>query len=181
MAAKHVNKELLIESVRKYPCLYDTSRKDYKDDSIRENAWKIVCIDALNHVKEDQKLLNEDIAMLKRVFKNLRDRYMKMKKEYKPSGSAGGVPLEPSWPFFAQLQFLDPFLKHRPTTSNLQVTSYGFERFSEQETTLQTDNEDSFVNLPDEEIETLSSSLKQTSSPDTQSFTPILSATVSIE
>ena len=94
---------------------------------------------------------------------------MKMKKEYKPSWSAGGVPLEPSWPFFAQLQFLDPFLKHRPTTSNLQVTSYGFEPSSEQETTLQTDNEDSFVNLPDEEIETLSS------------FTPILSPTVSID
>ena len=59
MAAKHVNKELLIESVRKYPCLYDTSRKDYKDDSNRENALKMVCIDALNHKTEDQKLLNE--------------------------------------------------------------------------------------------------------------------------
>ena len=122
-----------------------------------------------------------DIAMLKRIFKNLRDRYIEMKKEYKPPGSAGGVPLEPSWPFFAQLQFLDPFLKHRPTTSNLQVTAYGFERFSQQETTLQTTNEDSFVNLPDEEIETLSSSLRQTSSPDTQSFTQILTPTVSID
>eukprot|EP00795_Rhopilema_esculentum_P005769 gene5769-11048_t len=102
-----------------------------------------------------------------------------MKKEYKPSGSAGGVPLEPSWPFSAQLQFLDPFLKHRPTTSNLQVTSYGFKRFS---TTLQTTNEDSFVNLPHDEIETLSSGLRQTSSPDRHPiFSPILSPTVSID
>ena len=31
MAAKFVNKEQLLESVRKLPCLYDTSRKEYKD------------------------------------------------------------------------------------------------------------------------------------------------------
>ena len=32
MAAKFVNKEQLIESVRKLPCLYDTSRKECKDE-----------------------------------------------------------------------------------------------------------------------------------------------------
>ena len=34
MAAKLVNKEQLIESVRKLPCLYDTSRKEYKDEML---------------------------------------------------------------------------------------------------------------------------------------------------
>ena len=54
----------------------------------------------------------------KKIFKNLRDRFMKMKKEYKPSGSAGGMPIEPSWPYYKQLQFLSPFVKHRQTKGN---------------------------------------------------------------
>ena len=48
MDAKQVNKESLIESVRKFPCLYDTRRKDYKDDGIRENAWKLVVCEVLS-------------------------------------------------------------------------------------------------------------------------------------
>ena len=40
---------------------------------------------------------------------------MRMKKEYKPSGSAGGVSIEPSWPYYKQLQVLLPFVKHRQT------------------------------------------------------------------
>ena len=35
MAVKSVNKELLIEAVRKMPCLYDTTKKEYKDELVR--------------------------------------------------------------------------------------------------------------------------------------------------
>jgi len=51
MDAKQVNKESLIESVRKFPCLYDTRRNDYKDDGIRENAWKLVVCEVLSIVQ----------------------------------------------------------------------------------------------------------------------------------
>ena len=34
--------EELAEVVRKYPCLYDKSRKEYKDKTVVENAWKEV-------------------------------------------------------------------------------------------------------------------------------------------
>ena len=34
--------EKLAEVVRKYPCLYDKSRKEYKDKTVVENAWKEV-------------------------------------------------------------------------------------------------------------------------------------------
>ena len=44
---KQINKESLIEAVRKFPSLYDTRRQDYKDDSIRENAWKMVVCEVL--------------------------------------------------------------------------------------------------------------------------------------
>ena len=50
-----------------------------------------------------------DINLARKTFKNLRDRFMKIRKEYRPSGSAGGEPIEPTWPFFKQLLFLSPF------------------------------------------------------------------------
>lgn len=34
--------ELLSETVRKYACLYDKSRKEYKDKIVVTNAWKEV-------------------------------------------------------------------------------------------------------------------------------------------
>ena len=56
-----------------------------------------------------------DINLARKTFKNLRDRFKKIRKEYRPSGSAGGEPIEPTWPFFKQLLFLSPFMKHRET------------------------------------------------------------------
>lgn len=35
-----VNDEKLIECVRNYPVLYKSSDKNYKDNSVKENAWK---------------------------------------------------------------------------------------------------------------------------------------------
>ena len=34
--------EELSEAVRGYPCLYDKSKKEYKDKNVTENAWKEV-------------------------------------------------------------------------------------------------------------------------------------------
>ena len=46
---------------------------------------------------------------------------MKVRREYKPSGSAGGASIEPSWPYFKQLDYLAPFTKHRKTKGNFLV------------------------------------------------------------
>ncbi|XP_065054394.1 transcription factor Adf-1-like [Rhopilema esculentum] len=118
MAAKNINKELLIEAVRKLPCLYDTSKKEYKDEIVRENAWKTVCQEIFKERYESAKELGEVMNLARKTFKSLRDRFMKVRKEYKPSGSAGGEPIEPTWPFFKQLLFLAPFMKHRETRGN---------------------------------------------------------------
>ena len=59
MAAKAVNKELLIEAVRKMPCLFDTSRKEYKDELVRENAWKNVCVEVFKKEYQTEKELSE--------------------------------------------------------------------------------------------------------------------------
>ena len=31
--------EELVEVIRKYPCLYDKSKKEYKDKNVTKNAW----------------------------------------------------------------------------------------------------------------------------------------------
>jgi len=37
--------EKLIEAVRSFPCLWEVSRKAYKDLRARENAWKAVSME----------------------------------------------------------------------------------------------------------------------------------------
>ena len=34
--------EELVETVRTFPCLYDKSKKEYKDKNVVQNAWKEV-------------------------------------------------------------------------------------------------------------------------------------------
>ena len=72
--------------------------------------------------KLSQSVFHIDISLLKRTFKNLRDRFTKMHKEYKQSGSVDGIPMEPGWPYFKYLHFLVPFMKRRH--GNAQ-TEYG--------------------------------------------------------
>ena len=59
MAAKLVNKEQLVESVRKLPCLYDTSTKEYKDEMERENAWKRVYEEGFQKAYHNDKAICE--------------------------------------------------------------------------------------------------------------------------
>ena len=50
MAAMSIITENLIEAMRMSPCLYDTTMMEYKDDLLREKAWKAICVEL--HVKE---------------------------------------------------------------------------------------------------------------------------------
>ena len=65
--------------------------------------------------------ISSDMHVARRMFKNMRDRFMKIRKEYKPSGSGGGVPIEPTWPYYKQMLFLAPFMKHRTTRGNFTI------------------------------------------------------------
>ena len=59
MAARSINKEKLIKSVEKHPCIYDTTRPDYKYEEMRENAWKEVCAEVLERLHENPSKLAE--------------------------------------------------------------------------------------------------------------------------
>ena len=45
--------EELAEVIRKYPCLYDKSKKEHKDKNVTENAWKEVA-DQLDFIQNGE-------------------------------------------------------------------------------------------------------------------------------
>ena len=59
MTANFVNKEQLMESVRKLPCLYDISTNEYKDEMVQENARKRVCEEVFQTAYHNDKALCE--------------------------------------------------------------------------------------------------------------------------
>ena len=49
-------KEALIEEVQAHPCLWDKQCSDFKDNSVKNNAWKEI-LDNLRSLTEDRNLL----------------------------------------------------------------------------------------------------------------------------
>ena len=37
-----VSDELLMEVIQNFPCIYDKRSKDYKDQRMKQNAWKLI-------------------------------------------------------------------------------------------------------------------------------------------
>ena len=75
----------------------------------------------LDYVKMEIIIVSSDMTIVRKTFKNMWGRFMKIRKEYKPSGSAGGVPIEPTWPYYKQMLYLAPFMKHRTTKGTFTV------------------------------------------------------------
>ncbi|XP_042884842.1 transcription factor Adf-1-like [Penaeus japonicus] len=96
----------LIERVRQYPHLYDTRHKDYKDlrkcaVTWAEIARSLGCPEAWKACKER--------------WRTLRDVYVRNKK----SVMVGDKEKRPRWRFFDQMQFLNSYIIHKPTDTDL--------------------------------------------------------------
>ena len=117
----NLQKEIMIQAVRNYPCLYQINKKSNKDLLMKENAWKKIA--ELLYDVDESNVEKEMIDNLKYNFKNLRDRYMKIKRTpKKPSGSDGPGGSEKSqWDFYNSLKFLDPYIEHKDTVSNFDI------------------------------------------------------------
>ena len=96
----------LIEGVQKYPHLYDSSLKEYRDSIRIQNSWQ-----------EIARNLSIEIDLAKKKWKYIRESYVKSKKIAKGK-SGDGRPTKPN-KYFEMLAWLAPFIKHRPTESNL--------------------------------------------------------------
>ncbi|XP_062296542.1 uncharacterized protein LOC134001023 [Scomber scombrus] len=102
--------ERLIEEVRKYDHLYNSSSKNYKDCQVASNSWR--------EISRNTGL--EVVECMKR-WKNLRDKYVRLRKKHATrSGDPGGRRVPAFYPF---LSWLAPHVKHRETESNDPKTS----------------------------------------------------------
>ncbi|ROT71065.1 Transcription factor Adf-1 [Penaeus vannamei] len=102
----------LIEHVRQYPHLYDTRHKDYKDlrkcaVTWAEIARSLGCPEAWKACKER--------------WRTLRDVYVRNKKSVMVGDKEG----RPRWRFFDQMQFLNSYIIHKPTESDLYASLSG--------------------------------------------------------
>ncbi|XP_049865355.1 transcription factor Adf-1-like [Pectinophora gossypiella] len=102
-----MNKEKLIEEVRRYPYLYDASDAKYADSVKRDQTWKSIA-----------RTLSSTESECKKTWANLRESYRRavVKKRTK-SGQAATT--SKKWQFEEEMSFLLPHMKQRKTISSL--------------------------------------------------------------
>ncbi|XP_028268609.1 uncharacterized protein LOC114440380 [Parambassis ranga] len=104
-----VFEEQLAEAVRRYEHLYNTSLRTYKDTQMANNSWK-----------EIAAVLCKEESVCRKKWRHLRDRFAKAKRRVHncKSGDPGGQ----KFPVvYTALQWLEPHVKHRETSTNLDL------------------------------------------------------------
>ncbi|CAB4015386.1 transcription factor Adf-1-like [Paramuricea clavata] len=113
----HVERAL-IEEVRKYTSIWQTSDPDYKNKIIKENAWKAAA-EAVNLVSDKTYSVND---FKEKNWKNIRDTYVRaLNGNWKMSGS-GTVEL-PKFPYFEVMSFIKPFVNIRSGNASSNCSS----------------------------------------------------------
>ncbi|KAL1509995.1 hypothetical protein ABEB36_004655 [Hypothenemus hampei] len=99
--------EHLIEAVRKYPCLWKLDMEEYKNNEVKEAAWR--------------SIINEcditDVKEAKAMWKKLRDGHRQaLSKKKTTTGQAACS--DRLWKYEKQMEFLIPQLTNRPRSTN---------------------------------------------------------------
>ncbi|KAK4017522.1 hypothetical protein OUZ56_032934 [Daphnia magna] len=107
-------RELLIEAVKKYPCLHDTNSKSYKDITVKTNA-KL----EISHLFENCTV--EDVTT---QWTQLVDKFRRVRKVSNiedPTGTSTEDSRHqlPQWDLYHTLSFLDEHIKQRARFTNL--------------------------------------------------------------
>ncbi|XP_028407332.1 uncharacterized protein LOC114534419 [Dendronephthya gigantea] len=110
--------EKLISEVQKYPALWNTKDNNYKNKTIKENAWQEVA-ECVNKDSDTSYTVSE---YKDRIWKNIRDNYVRaLSGTAKKSGS--GVDEAPQYPYLNAMSFLKPYVNIRAKNaeSNFQL------------------------------------------------------------
>ncbi|KAG5329017.1 ADF1 factor, partial [Acromyrmex heyeri] len=95
--------DLLINVVKSYPHLYDTSCKDYRDVIKKENSWV-----------EISKVLNTSAGVCCNRWTRLRESFSKEKKKRQNETRSGsGASKRRGFIYFESMKFIDKFVKSR--------------------------------------------------------------------
>lgn len=106
--------ERLAEEVRRYPNLYDSSSKHYKDNRLATSSWK--------EISERTGLRSAEEAAKK--WKNLRDKYVRLQRKMVPASGRAGSKKTPA--LVMVLSWLAPHIRHRDMASSCGA-KVGFE------------------------------------------------------
>lgn len=98
--------ERLAEEVRRYPNLYDSSSKHYKDNKLATSSWK--------EISERTGLQSAEEAAKK--WKNLRDKYVRLQRKMVPASGRAGSKKTPA--LVVILSWLAPHIRHRDIASS---------------------------------------------------------------
>ncbi|XP_028167819.1 transcription factor Adf-1-like [Ostrinia nubilalis] len=102
--------EELIEIVRHYPILYDTSHDEYKDGRLKNKIWESIA----------ESLQEHDGDIPKSRWKNLKDSYSKHLRAAKGETSTY-IDRYRYWPWVEPMSFMQPFIEGMPTRANRGV------------------------------------------------------------
>ncbi|KAF6021242.1 hypothetical protein EB796_020450 [Bugula neritina] len=92
--------EKLINAVKGRPCLWDKCDENYANKNIKADNWRAIS----EEMVEYSYSFDEKTCAMK--YRNLRDNFIKLRREHLalPSGSSPKAP--PKWPFFRLFDFL---------------------------------------------------------------------------
>ncbi|XP_046419359.1 transcription factor Adf-1-like [Neodiprion fabricii] len=92
----------LIEEVKKYPLLFDTNIKGYKDNETKDTTWVKIASDL--QVKPHEA---------KNRWRNLRDRFVREKKLISSENETDKAQKASPWPLLEHMSFMWNFIIHR--------------------------------------------------------------------
>ncbi|KAF5274940.1 hypothetical protein FQR65_LT04281 [Abscondita terminalis] len=104
-----IMEEEFIHRVMQHPFLYNKSENDFKNTQKKELYWKQI-----------GKECNISGDAAQKLFKSLREKYVRIKRENeKLQRSGAGGSIKSKWALFDLLKFLDDVIKPRNTISNI--------------------------------------------------------------
>ena len=109
-----MSEEILAETIRKYPVIYDKNKKLHKDKMVVENAWKKVV----------EEVGVESVDTAKRLFENLKKRFQRRRRKAKGSSGTSTESVAEAkerLKELAYLSWLEPFIIQRKTKSNCPI------------------------------------------------------------
>ncbi|XP_071652484.1 uncharacterized protein [Temnothorax longispinosus] len=103
--------ELLIDAVRSYPHLYNSSLKEYKDTNMKENSWI-----------EISKILDMSVSTCQNRWLRLRERFSKEKRLRElETRSGSGATHRPAFLLYHNFLFLESHIKQRKSYTNVSA------------------------------------------------------------
>lgn len=126
--------ELFIDTVRKYPCLWNTTTVEYKDHELKDSAWA--------EVMKETNLASVKDAKLK--WKKLRDSYrdaLKRQSEMLAKDPNNPARKNYPWKYMSLMQFLQPHMNNRKKLLEPQNSSQAHHYVNGNDGQTETDSE----------------------------------------